>query len=59
VLSGLPNILHSMVAAKLWGEEIDAVEYIPTLSFFDLALIIRPGLGDICWVLILCRKLTH
>jgi len=26
VLSSLPNILHSMVAEKLWGVELDAVE---------------------------------
>ena len=56
VLSGLPNVLHSMAAAKLWGREIDAVEHTRFVLFY-LALIIRPSPGDICWVLILFGKL--
>ena len=41
VLSGLPNIPHSMISTKLWGVEIDAVEYIPAFSF-----LILPSLFD-------------
>ena len=50
LLSGLPNSLHNIAATKQKGEQIDAVAYIPFLSFlifsslFDQARVQSTGL---------------
>ena len=36
VLSGLLNNLHIIATSKLWGGEMDAIDYIPVLSHLSL-----------------------